>query len=253
MKKQALVIGINYEGTQSELQGCINDALGVVEVLEEKGYTVKLLTDHTPEKPTRRTILREFFNLINSDASTLYFHYSGHGSSIKDTNGDEVDGKDEVLCPIDYAENGFISDDEMRMLLQFLRVDQTLFAVSDSCCSGTVFDLGFNVKENVVWHGIGKSSKVITMEESRKNTPTKGQCILLSGCRDDQTSADTKEDGKYQGAMTFAFMKALADPKVKTFRDLLGFVRSILKEHGYTQVPMLSSGKKLDLSNDFHI
>ena len=56
--------------------------------------------------------------LIISDAKTLFFHYSGHGSYIKDENGDEVDGKDECLCPIDYAYSGMIIDDEIKGILQ---------------------------------------------------------------------------------------------------------------------------------------
>jgi hypothetical protein len=48
----------------------------------------------------------------------LFFSYSGHGSSRTDVDGDEVDGMDEVIVPMDYItdEYGcvvdrFISDD----------------------------------------------------------------------------------------------------------------------------------------------
>jgi metacaspase-1 len=29
-------------------------------------------------------------------------HYSGHGTQIPDDDGDEADGMDEALCPVDY-------------------------------------------------------------------------------------------------------------------------------------------------------
>ena len=44
----------------------------------------------------------------------LVFHYSGHGSQVRDTEGDELeDGKDEIICPWDFNwEDGFIKDDD---------------------------------------------------------------------------------------------------------------------------------------------
>ena len=33
----------------------------------------------------------------------LFMHYSGHGGSMKDDNGDEADGMDETMVPVDYA------------------------------------------------------------------------------------------------------------------------------------------------------
>ena len=32
----------------------------------------------------------------------LFMHYSGHGGSMRDDNGDEKDGMDETLVPLDY-------------------------------------------------------------------------------------------------------------------------------------------------------
>jgi hypothetical protein len=51
-----------------------------------------------------------------SDANkhdSLFFHYSGHGSQVRDSNGDEADGYDEVIFPLDYAQTGTIIDDEL--------------------------------------------------------------------------------------------------------------------------------------------
>ncbi|CAN0502487.1 unnamed protein product [Scytosiphon promiscuus] len=39
--------------------------------------------------------------------------FLGHGGSVEDTNGDEVDGMDETLCPVDYPVAGEITDDEI--------------------------------------------------------------------------------------------------------------------------------------------
>ena len=37
---------------------------------------------------------------------SLFFHYSGHGSQTYDSDGDEVDGNDETICPVDYDSAG---------------------------------------------------------------------------------------------------------------------------------------------------
>ena len=42
----------------------------------------------------------------------LFGRRAGRGGSVEDTSGDEVDGMDETLCPVDYQESGMITDDE---------------------------------------------------------------------------------------------------------------------------------------------
>lgn len=34
----------------------------------------------------------------------VYFHFAGHGGSVPDESGDETDGMDETLYPMDYLE-----------------------------------------------------------------------------------------------------------------------------------------------------
>ena len=48
---------------------------------------------------------------------SLFFLYSGHGSKKRDKDGDEVDGYDETICPLDYKSAGHIDDDEMNRIL----------------------------------------------------------------------------------------------------------------------------------------
>lgn len=46
---------------------------------------------------------------------------SGHGGTQADTDGDEADGTDETICPIDYETNGQIVDDVRTQPLPTLR------------------------------------------------------------------------------------------------------------------------------------
>ncbi len=67
----------------------------------------------------------------------LIFHYSGHGSQVADVSGDEIDKKDETICPHDFAEAGMIKDDDFRSMLRDLPEGVNLDVFLDSCHSGT--------------------------------------------------------------------------------------------------------------------
>ena len=245
MARKALIIGINYTGTRYELQGCINDAKQVRELLLTKGYlneNITLITDDTDEKPTRRVILQRLLELITSDASKLFFHYSGHGSSIKDEDGDENDGRDETLVPIDHSDigGGLIIDDEIRGLLTCLRKGKKLTCLLDCCHSGTGMDLCYELFQNV-------GNGILRLMRNNKYKKTSGECIMISGCQDNQQSADAYMEGKFQGAMTYAFLEIISSGP-KTYSQLITGMRHLLKNKGYDQIPNLSSGKELNLS-----
>ncbi len=245
MAKKALIIGINYTGTVSELSGCINDAQSVKQELIARGYEdITVMTDITELKPTRENIFRELISLISSPAKQLYFHYSGHGSQLKDDSMDESDGKDECIIPLDYQKSGYIIDDEIRGLLSCLRKTQSMFCVLDCCNSGSGMDLTYNLYKR---YGTGK----LVMKDDGKTLRTKGKCIMLSGCQDHQTSADAYIDGKYQGALTHAFLMSLKYSL--TYKDLIENIREKLEKAVFSQYPNLSSGRRLSLSSSIDI
>jgi hypothetical protein len=247
MSKKALLVGINYIGTNNELAGCINDVLGMKDLLiKNYGYKeadIILMTDNTTLKPTRKNILLELFKLILSNCSSMFFHYSGHGSYIKDSDNDEQDGNDETLVPIDFMQEGLIIDDELRGLLQCVQENSKLTVVLDCCHSGSGLDLAYNVYERVGRFSIIKDSKEV---------PTRGQIILFSGCQDPQTSADTVEENKNQGALTYCFTNVIKQSG-KTYEQVFREVKTLLKDKKYSQIPNLSSGKLLSLSSIFNL
>lgn len=68
----------------------------------------------------------------------------GHGGQTKDLDGDEADGYDEVIYPVDFRQFGHITDDEMhRIMVQPLHGGVRLTAIFDSCHSGTALDLPY--------------------------------------------------------------------------------------------------------------
>lgn len=247
--KRALLVGINYIGTENALNGCINDIENMRDILKtEYGYKdadIMLISDMTDIKPTRNNIIKELLNLILSDATDLYFHYSGHGSQVKDVNGDEVDKKDECLVPIDYEKNGMILDDELKGLLQCLNVDKKLTIILDCCHSGTGVDLAYNVYERA-----GKLA--LLSDPSSKTNNTRGKVLCISGCMDNQTSADGFEAGEYQGALTYSLIEAIRNIKkpVRTIEALYRNMKMTLIKNKYTQIPCITAGNNMTKLNE---
>lgn len=243
LNKKALLIGINYVGTSAELYGCINDQKFMNDKIKEYGFVesnIKLINDNTNLKPTRNTILTEFetFTKNSTVNDLLLFHYSGHGSYAVDTNGDETDGRDELICSSDLRG---ISDDELKQILQNnIKQGTTLFAIFDSCFSGSVLDLRYQYIDSL-------NNNLDT--QNLKEAETFGNIVMISGCNDNQTSADTVVNGTPRGALTWAFLEALKKNNNPSWKELLTSMREFLKQNGYPQIPQLSSGKLIDLNS----
>ena len=242
MSKKALLIGINYNGTSSQLNGCINDINSIGTILTEK-YAFKSITkitDETTQKPTRDVILASFAQFLASgvEGDLLFFSFSGHGSSTLDRNKDETNGNDEMIITSDLKG---ILDDELKALIQTnLKKNVTLFALFDCCFSGTVLDLKYQYLDSLA----NDASTV-----NNNDAETIGNVIMISGCNDVQTSADAYIDKKYQGAMTWAFISAITSLATKpSWRDLLVNMRDKLKTSQFTQLPQLSSGCFIDIN-----
>ena len=125
-RRKALLIGINYFGQKSPLRGCINDVKNMSTYLNEffqyKREDMVILTDdqqNPMSQPTKANIIRAMYWLVK-DAQpndSLFFHYSGHGGQTPDLDGDEDDGYDEVIYPVDFRTAGHIVDDQMHDIM----------------------------------------------------------------------------------------------------------------------------------------
>ena len=238
-KKRALLIGINYTGTTNELYGCVNDALAIQERLQRQQFdSIQLLTNTSA---TKKNILKEFQQILTSsnEGDMLFFLYSGHGSYDTDRNGDEQTGYDQLIIPND---SNPIRDDELKTMLQlYLKPNVTLFAMFDSCFSGSVLDLKYQYLDSLNYD---------TYTENPKQLNTKGTVFMISGCSDIQTSADAFINGKASGAMTWSLLEALKQSPTTSWRELLKTMRNLLKTSNYDQVPQLSCGnfENIDLN-----
>lgn len=256
--KKGLMIGINYTGTQSALNGCINDQENLKGYLEGNSYMfpndLTLMNDNEKGEfyPNKQNILNQMDELVkfandNKDKDVyLLFAYSGHGTSIYDKNRDEIDGRDEALCPIDYDKSGFISDDVIKArLVDKLHNRVNLVMIMDCCHSGTIVDLQYSYTFDA------KDRILVNNKVKRDNC----NVVMISGCMDSQTSADahiidmTQLRYEYQGAMTASFLACYSDDMC--YKELINKMRVWLKDKNYTQIPQLSSSQELDLNTPY--
>jgi hypothetical protein len=259
----AVIIGINYAGTSNQLGGCINDAENILLYLKDEHQFVAdddhliYMTDNTRQKPTYNNILNalEWLCKDRKSGESLFFSFSGHGSRLQDRNGDEKDGKDEVLVPIDFEDEGmFIIDDQIREIIAKLPQDVRLFSICDCCHSGTSFDLKYNYHNH-------KQNNFSTMRVTQNNySETNANVIVISGCKDYQTSADTvlpdpvSNQDEYQGALTGTLLSIMREMHIQetkiSYKKTIQHLCQKLKENGYAQIPQLTSGRLLNCEDD---
>jgi hypothetical protein len=246
MSKKALLIGINYfDSPAAKLNGCINDVVNVRNMLiDAYGYDTANITvlrdDGSNIKPTANNILKELSSIISQSASLkeIWIHYSGHGSQIKDgINGDESDGMDEIIVPCDYTTAGVIRDDMIFSIIKQTKCPTML--TFDSCSSGTVCDL--------MWNFNAVSATQVSVVKTN-NALIKNQNIFcLSGCRDEQSSADIYNTSSQQscGALTTAFIETLRSNKHNVdVKTLYVGITAYLKQMGMEQIPQFSSSSQ---------
>jgi len=269
MVKRALLIGINkYLIPGSDLRGCVNDVddikAALVEVCGFKKGDIAVLTDAGATKKAMQAGITALVK-ASKKGDVAYLHYSGHGSNVPDDNGDEADGRDEILCPANLDWDDPLRDDWLRTTLDGLRAGVGLTVVMDCCHSGTntraMLPPDAPVKERYLpspaelWAaetGRGLRRRVTT--ELRRSTPcTRKKAdivtadlpeVLITGCRDTQTSADAFINGRYNGALTFSLVEAIRGSKGKlTYRDLHDRASAALKKKKFDQVPQLEGRK----------
>ena len=252
MKKAAVLVGINYYSVpNARLNGCINDINNISQVMTRHfNYApenITKLSDDTTNPsliPNRTNILTHLTKLINDSASysEIWFHYSGHGSQIRDVNRDETDGLDEVIIPVDFQTSGVITDDELFQIIKLSKCKTIL--VFDSCHSASVCDLQWKF-EYVTKNQFRKSSA------SNKYIPYP-YIYCFSGCKDNQTAADTYSNVLKQGvgAFTDAMIHCLTVNNMKiNALHLHAAICTHVKSQGFTQTPMFSSSSPAPFYN----
>ena len=237
-KKKALLIGINYFDTDYSLKGCINDTTQISHLLQKRKFDeIQLVNDKDGIKPTKENFIKLFIEFLQSgnDNDLLFFHFSGHGSNLKDKNNDELDGRDECIIT---CEMNYILDDELKNIIdENLKHTCKLVCLIDCCNSGTMLDLKYNYLDS-------SNNDLTTI--NTKLTDSNNNVIMISGCMDKQVSLDIFRNVGYNGAMTLSFLESFN--KNMSWKELILAMRDNLNKSKFDQVCQLSSSNFIDLN-----
>jgi hypothetical protein len=260
--KKALLVGINIYKPEldANLRGCVNDVETMRKLLVDNfkflPENIRVLVD---ERATKQGILDRLKWLLDGAKSgdELVFHYSGHGSQVRDRNGDELDDQlDEILCPHDLDWDDPLTDDVLAALFKQLPEGVHLTMLCDSCHSGTISksmsQIYCNTSKSITAPFDIRSrsyDKILLKNKMGKKNKGTQRHILMSGCRDNQTSADTYIDGRYQGAFTWALAKTIRENLDIEWKQAHAKTVELLS--GYSQEPQLSGDASAIFRNVF--
>lgn len=270
-RRTALLVGINYNTIpHARLNGCYNDVINVSQYLRSVlAYTpdaITLLTDGnngvsgtaSALSPTRQNIIDGMTALVADMVAgdEAVFHYSGHGTLVRDTNGDEMTGYDSCLCPLDYSApsssgGGIITDDEIRTLLvNKVPRGARLYVILDCCHNGTGCDVRYKYEDYSMLLRARPRPIWLTRQKAFTNSRyanTVGEVFMISGSRDEQTSADAYINNAFAGALTYAVFSILranqATIRTYSWSALLRDVRHFMRVNRYSQIPQVMTGQ----------
>lgn len=239
--KRALIIGISDYGNAMEdpnkwsnINGA-NDVALLSPLLKKQDYKVTSLVDSQATYSNITNALKK----LTKDAKkgdVVYLHFSMHGQPFEDLNGDETDGWDEALIPVDaqmyYEEDMYdggkhLIDDELESFFAKIRskigTNGELFVVLDACHSGTA-SRGDDEYVRGIREGFTRSGKEYTPNRSEEtndyfNIPSEvGQShiTILEACRSYQQNKEILdyESKTWYGSLSYYVAKAMNDYQI---------------------------------------
>jgi metacaspase-1 len=273
---RALLVGIDeYERPDiPSLRGCVND-VALVRLLLKRylGVPNEDIRVVVNQRATKENILRRLAATIERAApgDVVVFYFSGHGSQIRDRDGDELDdGLDELLCPydMDWDRRTYLIDDDLDAMFRAIPPDVLLEAFFDCCFWGAgprellpeprpqslrtdvrylppPFDIAARVEGDE--HRVDVHHLVACESFSGRN-------VLWAASREGQAAAEDYIEGRANGIFTYWGCQFIAEHIEKIDRTaysrerLLEDLRAYLHSLGYAQTPELSAASDLRTS-----
>jgi hypothetical protein len=250
-KGAALTIGLNsvdpghYQGWSGDLIACEADAHDMAQIARSRGFsTSTLLTKNATRAAVTQAIRSYAESLAAGDIFMLA--YSGHGGQLPDLNRDEDDGEDETWCLFD----GELLDDELHSGFAAFAPGVRVLVFSDSCHSGTVVKVAYYAASGGDSYAARAARDLAGGDEPRframpaaialrtyqanqamydpilkdrqlreSRARVKASVLLVSGCQDNQFSADGTFNGLFTGTLKRVWNGGKFKGTYRTFRN----------------------------------
>ncbi len=246
-RKRAFMVGISHYDTAltgyqwNNINGT-NDVQLLSPILKKQGFYLSTLLD---DQATYQNIISQLSTFTNQTkkGDIVYLHFSTHGQPVEDLNGDEEDGWDEAIIPIDaykiykkgsYEGKKHLLDDQLNTYIKKLRTkigpSGFLYVVIDACHAGTSSrandetirgtKVGFTYNNKVFKPSVQKKSHY-KVEASAKIS----HVMYLEACRPDQVNMEIKVKDRRYGPLSYNISQALLAKPLST--DAVEFLNSV--------------------------
>ena len=277
-EKYALLIGVGAYPEDSgwaELSSS-NDVELYKKTLLYQGFKEENILTLVDDQATRKNIL-EALNATMLDkiafGEIVLIHFSGHGQQIFDQNGDELDGLDEALVPIDakheyiegvYEGENHIRDEELGASLFKLREKLgplgQVFLTIDACHSGTGTRSQRVARGSLDVFGSDKDlasldTKAATAEILLEDIGVVGALapiVSFFSSKANQRSFECEgDDGKKYGFLSSAFCRAFSNlDQTATYRGLFDVIKKDVSSQTSLQSPQAEGDLDLGVFNN---
>ena len=255
-RKRAFMVGISHYDTAltgyqwNNING-VEDVNLLTPILKKQGFVITALLN---EQATFDNITRQLSLFVDKTkkGDIAYLHFSTHGQPIEDLNGDEDDGCDEAIVPIDafkmykkgtYEGKKHLIDDQINQYIKRLREKMGntgfLYVVIDACHAGTSSrgnddvvrgtNVGFTYNNKVFKPTMQKKSHYkIDFSAKQANV------LFLEACKPDQVNREIKMKGKRYGPLSYNIAQTLSTYKLTTNADeFLKYVKASIMKDGH--------------------
>lgn len=241
--RRAFLVGISeYHQDKSEplnhewanIHGT-NDIELLTATLKEQKFEITTIKNRFAKADRIRKEINAFASHCRN-GDIIYLHFSCHGQPVEDMDGDEEDGWDEALVPVDalkeyqegkYMGENHITDDELNGYLKTIRKqvgpEGFVYVVIDACHAGSSYrgdeeedsiiirgtDRGFSMSNKPYTPRIDKRGKL----KVEKSASMANICIL-EACRSYQVNSEIRESGTFYGSLSYYVNKALQSFKL---------------------------------------
>lgn len=255
-QKRALLIGISDYGNVREdpdqwsnISGA-NDVKLLTPLFEEQGFAVTSLVD---AEATHSAIIKALDKLTKrcKKGDLVYLHFSMHGQPVEDLDGDEKDGWDEALIPVDaqmryqqgvYEGDKHLLDDTLEEYFNKIRsklgTKGQLYVVLDACHSGTA-SRGDDDHVRGVRDGFTYSGKYYTPDRTRETNdyfristqPGQAPVTFIEACRSYQQNKEVREreTNTWYGSLSYYVAKSMQSHKLNQTSQWIDEVKTAMK------------------------
>jgi hypothetical protein len=247
--KYALLVGIDAYPAPNTLNGCVNDVNRIRSLLVEHfGFPQENIKTVLDSAATLKGIEAAFRTHLIQQAQPgdiVVFYYSGHGTSTPDRNGDEADGVDETLCPVEIdgtKPETWLTDDILGSWLRQLRTEKVT-VILDACHSGT----GTRADDSdLVLKTIDLGFKFPNRDPKKENVLDPGmKHVLIAANAPDQSSYMSRQQAG--SVLTIFLAEALAQAsKDLTFERLMEQVVPKVQQYVRNNFPSESQTPQLE-------